>query len=59
MKILEAMRPTENVDGSWRPVLFVTSRHLKKSTRLLEMSGGEGLRKKSCICEDTGGGEAD
>ena len=28
----------------------------EKSTRLLEMSGGEGLRKK--ICEDTGGGEA-
>ena len=22
------------------------------------MSGGEGLRKKSCICEDTGGLEA-
>ena len=26
----------------------------RKSTRLLEMSGGKG----SCICEDTGGGEA-
>ena len=30
----------------------------EKSTRLLEMSGGEGLSKKSCICKDTRGGEA-
>ena len=30
----------------------------EKSTRLLEMSGGEGLRNKLCICEDSGGGEA-
>ena len=29
----------------------------EKSTRLLEMSGGE-RQKKTCICEDTGGGEA-
>ena len=29
----------------------------EKSTRLLEMSGGERLRK-SCVCEDSGGGEA-
>ena len=36
----------------------MTGRHLKKSTRLLEMSGGERLRKKSYICEDTGGGES-
>ena len=29
----------------------------EKSTRLLEMSGGERLRKKSSICKNTGGGE--
>ena len=29
----------------------------KKSTRLLEMSGGDRL-KKPCICDDTGSGEA-
>ena len=37
--------PVENVDGLWRPVWFVTGRHLKKSARLLEMSGGERLQK--------------
>ena len=31
----------------------------QKSSRLLEMSGGGRLRKKTCICEDTGGSEAD
>ena len=29
----------------------------EKSTRLLEMSGGERLRKNR-VCEDSGGGEA-
>ena len=36
----------------------MTSRHLKKSSRLLEISGGERLRRNACICEDTGGGES-
>ena len=30
----------------------------KKSTRLMEMSVAERLRKKSCMCEDSGAGEA-
>ena len=42
---------------------FVTTRlvcdksSLEKSTRLLEMSGGERL-EKNCVCEDCGGHEA-
>ena len=30
----------------------------EKSTQLLEMSGGEKLRKNRVCCEDSGGGEA-
>ena len=59
VKILEAVRPAENVDGRDDPSTVVRDEpSCEKSTRLLEMSGGERLRKKSCICEDTGGGEA-
>ena len=55
---MEAVRTPENVDESMTTRLVRDEPSLEKSTRLLEMSVSRRLRKKSYMCEDSGGGEA-